>query len=473
VNSLIGEEVAPMGVVPTTATVNVLAYGRVRGGRVIYRDDRVRELAWDEVPAVLRGLDAAEVRAIRLVEVLYPAEELLRVSIVDTPGLNSILPEHEAVAREFITQADAVIWLFSTGQAGKASERDALTAIRAAGKECLGVLNKIDRASAEERTQLVEHLRGELGELVVDVVPYSAREALAARKASPGTSPGTSPSPPADDTSNRSALVRALEERFYSRARALKRAQAQTRLGAVLRAARADVATRQAELAADTERLHSARRNARAEVLVLERELVPAELRALEVAVGRAFRAAAREVLDFVRPRRWALGEHNADPADRDFLIDLLEDTLGEALVAARGRVLAGLWRLFDAAGPLGDGRARDAAARLLDARVLDRFRAFLRGTLRGGRVDDFFSRTLPRLELSEDNITSALARDAGELLGELGAPLRELCVDLGHELDSRAELALATCDLGRLDLDERLAAPLDAAIAALAQSPS
>ena len=82
-------------------------------------------------------------------------------------------------------------------------------------------------------------------------------------------------------------------------------------------------------------------------------------------------------------------------------------------------------------------------------------------------------SRTLPRLELSEDNITSALARDAGELLGELGAPLRELCVDLGHELDSRAELALATCDLGRLDLDERLAAPLDAAIAALAQSPS
>ena len=41
--------------------------------------------------------------------------------------------------------ADAVIWLFTVDQAGKASELEALHSIRSAGKQILGVLNKIDR----------------------------------------------------------------------------------------------------------------------------------------------------------------------------------------------------------------------------------------------------------------------------------------------------------------------------------------
>src|SRR4029453_1727132 len=38
VNAFLGAEVAPVGVTPTTATINVLKYGRERGARVIYLD---------------------------------------------------------------------------------------------------------------------------------------------------------------------------------------------------------------------------------------------------------------------------------------------------------------------------------------------------------------------------------------------------------------------------------------------------
>ena len=138
VNALLGEEVAPMGITPTTATINLLKYGRELGGRVVYRDGQSRAVPWAKVPALLRGPDAAEVQRIKVVEVLYPLDVLQRVNVVDTPGLNSILPEHEATAREFIAQADAVIWLFTVDQAGKASEREALQSIRAAGKKILG-----------------------------------------------------------------------------------------------------------------------------------------------------------------------------------------------------------------------------------------------------------------------------------------------------------------------------------------------
>jgi hypothetical protein len=70
---------------------------------------------------------------------------------VDTPGLNSIQPEHEATAREFIAQADAVIWLFTVDQAGKASEREALSS-RSAALASSARGPKQDRSTAEEMT---------------------------------------------------------------------------------------------------------------------------------------------------------------------------------------------------------------------------------------------------------------------------------------------------------------------------------
>ena len=37
VNAFIGADVAPTGITPTTATINVVSYGRERGGRIIAR----------------------------------------------------------------------------------------------------------------------------------------------------------------------------------------------------------------------------------------------------------------------------------------------------------------------------------------------------------------------------------------------------------------------------------------------------
>src|SRR4030095_4782504 len=105
--------------------------------------------------AAARPLPPWEAAPIRFVERLSPLEALERVSIVDTPGLNSILPEHEATARQFIAQADAVVWLFTALQAGKASEREALERIRGEGKRVLGVVNKVDLADEGERAQIL------------------------------------------------------------------------------------------------------------------------------------------------------------------------------------------------------------------------------------------------------------------------------------------------------------------------------
>jgi hypothetical protein len=47
-----------------------------------------------------------------------------------------------------------------------------------------------------------------------------------------------------------------------------------------------------------------------------------------------------------------------------------------------------------------------------------------VRGYLRGGGVDDFVRRVLPKLDLVEDTIYHALVRDAPDLDREVGAPM-------------------------------------------------
>lgn len=470
VNALLGHEVAPMGITPTTATINLLKYGREPGGRVLYRDGQSKTIPWSRVPALLRGLDPEEARKVELVEVLYPLDVLSRVNIIDTPGLNSILPEHEATARAFIAQADAVIWLFTVDQAGKQSERDALQSIREQGKKILGVLNKIDRL--EQLTEgkgdgsaaggidlmaapppalkaILAHLASPdsgLAGLLETVVPFSGREALLGRQAR-------------DDVrmarANLPALEQALEERFFQRAQIIKQEAARGRLHSLLSKARAytdRLLSRDARV-----QLEQSLRLLSDDSLLFQRDTLPAERKLLIADADTAHRTAARETLDFVRPRRWPFTEHQASPADRDFLLHLLDDKLSSLLKSSRDRIVEAL-RFAP---------TETDAVRLLDEQVYGRYRAFSRGFLRGGKVDEFFVRTLPKLDLTEAAIGRALEKDsptAVELLEEeLLSPLRSFNETLLAERTARVRQLIATDELRSLDVEERLTFPLAA----------
>jgi hypothetical protein len=446
-----------MGITPTTATINVLKYGGERKGRIVWLDDAraPTDVPWAEVPKLLRGLDAAEAKKIRLVEVLSPLETLQRVNVVDTPGLNSIHPEHEETARRFITEADAVVWLFTVDQAAKATEGEALARIRGEGKKILGVLNKIDRCTPEELEKIVSHVKDSLGERLETVVPFAARPALEGRKKKDAAQ---------TQQSNYPALEAALEERFFSRARTIQREAAAIRLRALLGRARTH-----AETLRDTHRLDAlsiALAAVREDAARFRDDFLPAERRRLSEAADQVYAEAARAVLDFVRPRRWAFGSNEAAPADRDFLLGLLDEQLAALFDASRGRVAAELERslaMLRAVEPNADFAGE---LTLLDEQVYGRFRAFARGWLRGGRVDDFFTRSLPKLELSEREIRRALERASPwsdeHAEAELRGPLRAWAERVYTQLGARLERERAQAELSLFDLEARVVAPLE-----------
>jgi Tfp pilus assembly protein PilF/GTPase SAR1 family protein len=474
VNAFIGADVAPTGITPTTATINVVRYGRERGGRIVTADGTTLELGWDALMAHLRALTPDAARAIDRVEILVPLPQLEKIHIVDTPGLNSIQPEHEATARAFIARADAIVWVFTAAQGGKASEKRALGSIRDEGKRVLGVLNKADQLTGEETAEVIGFITGELGELVEAVVPFSARRALAWKQTVTG------------DDGNWHALDGALEQRFFQQARQLKHDGCARALRSVVASARAQVEPLRTHATAAAE----AARAGSGELLASAREFaadsVLAERRALSDATTTLYRRAAREVLDLVRPRRLPFSSHSATTADRDYLIALLSSGFETAIEDGRRRVAAELTvrsRLAEAAARtlstaldvdvVGDlRRAADDQIGLALSRVFDRARAFLRGYLEGGYVEAFFRNDVPRLELAEDAVYHALVRGAPDLDRELGEPLARAATDALTALAGRLDHWGAVIDVHAFDLEVGVGRALEIAEARLSGFP-
>ena len=169
---------------------------------------------------------------------------------------------------------------------------------------------------------------------------------------------------------------------------------------------------------------------------------------------------AAREVLEFVRPRRHMLESHRFGGEDRRYLVELVEDRLYRAMDELAEQVAARSERSIDQLlAPLGGlaaeleaaGLDAEAEARAFAEQVAWAMRAFHRGLVRGGRADQFFDTELPRLDLDPADISRRIGRwwsgAEAEARAELSHGAAELSRRLARALEAearrqRAELA-------------------------------
>ncbi len=162
INALLGQKLLKEGVTPTTTQINVLRFGETQERRVENEN--------------LHTLTA-------------PVELLAELNIVDTPGTNAIIRQHEAITQQFVPRSDLVLFVTSADRPFTESERAFLEQIRDWGKKVIIVLNKIDLfQSCEELDQVVafisENARALLG-ITPEIFPVSARLALYAKLSDP------------------------------------------------------------------------------------------------------------------------------------------------------------------------------------------------------------------------------------------------------------------------------------------------
>ena len=164
VNALIGEQVLQEGVTPTTAAIHLLKYG-----------DQVGQEAGDD--------------GVRLITA--PADLLRDVHIVDTPGTNAVMREHERLTADFVPRADLVLFVTSADRPFTETERAFLETIRGWGKKIVVVINKVDiferPADVEEVVGFVRASAARLLGLTPEIFPVSARLALRAKRGAPAS----------------------------------------------------------------------------------------------------------------------------------------------------------------------------------------------------------------------------------------------------------------------------------------------
>ncbi len=184
INAVIGADIAPTGVLPTTATLHHLRYAPDPFARIQFHPDapgdvKERIVPSSELRAALKG-DAAE-WVIR-VEILQPIASLTRVEILDTPGFNAPDTRHTEAARSAFEEADAAIWLLDAGQPLKQSERRILEEAKAARLPVQILVNKADRLKPEDLATVMTNVNESLSETGIrswaEPLALSARLAL-------------------------------------------------------------------------------------------------------------------------------------------------------------------------------------------------------------------------------------------------------------------------------------------------------
>jgi tetratricopeptide (TPR) repeat protein len=445
INAFIGAEVAPMGIVPTTATLNVLRGGAERRVRLVLHDGSTREGGYEQLAALL---EEAESTGVDRAEIVLPSETLERVWILDAPGTNALDPKHEELAKEAARRADAVLWIFDAAQAGKQSETRMHQELRARGRLVVPVLNKVDRLKPGELDEVCTVVRAGFG---AEPLAVSARKALRARVTGDDVAYTESGFP---------RLLEALDAIVFGRARELKRAACAGRLAEALEAA---LSTEQ-ERAERHVHARTVALDARERLLRLGPDLLLAiddALRAYERELDEAFEAAAHEVLGFVRPRASRLSRHGAHAEDRAFLADLLERRLRDAIERCERRLLAqARARLAQA-----DGEGDEVTERLRTSlrTALATHWGYQRGVLEGGALRRFFDEVLPRAELDVAVLGTALARGRVDSRAELRPALVEALELVQRERVEAREGEVRALDDARRREAERVFGPLRA----------
>lgn len=214
-NAWVGEAMLAVGVLPTTAHINVVKWGPRKVARYVDRDGREHEATFAEAAQIVKRR-AGEILG---VEYWFPNPELRAVNFWDTPGFNAPDPLHEARAIEALQSADAVIWLLDVRQALSATQLERLEQIRSPRERVLVVVNKVDELQGDlaARQQVLAHVQAGLGERVLGIFAVSARDALAARQHD---------APEAQGDGGWAALMSAVQTHFFDRAGRLKAIEA-------------------------------------------------------------------------------------------------------------------------------------------------------------------------------------------------------------------------------------------------------
>mgnify|MGYP006188489547 CR=1 FL=1 len=209
VNALLGEDVLPVGITPTTAVITHLVHGDEKHVQVKPpRGAEPFDIEYAELEKVVKNAEE-DGNEPDWVEIAHPNEFLANsLTLVDTPGVNDISRQKVEITYGYLPRADVIIYVLDATQVLKKSEvvfiRDRL--LKANRDRIVFVLNKIDALDAADAKEVELYARERLEAIIgpVELFSFSGRRALEATR--------DGKEPPAGFVAFREYLVRFLDD---------------------------------------------------------------------------------------------------------------------------------------------------------------------------------------------------------------------------------------------------------------------
>lgn len=198
INAIVGKQILPSSVNPTTATINILEGNKLNNMTIYYRgkDKETVGLPSEKLKNFLENYvtvkndNAAEIEKVELN--ISGNLEAWNCILVDTPGVNDLDEAREEVTFKYLNEADACIVLLDSQQPLSESERRFIKdkVLTNDINRLLFVINRIDDIDENPGGKNFERIRNHVVELLHETLPelkgpkvfgVSSRETLKAR----------------------------------------------------------------------------------------------------------------------------------------------------------------------------------------------------------------------------------------------------------------------------------------------------
>jgi GTP-binding protein EngB required for normal cell division len=164
-NALIGHAVLPTAVVPVTTVPTVIRHGKQLAARVRLHGDTWTDMTVGAVEEyVSEAKNPENAKGVLGVEIFVPSGLLeTGLCFVDTPGLGSVFAGNTAATQAFIPHIDVAVVVIGSDPPLSGDELQLMEAVSQEVRDLVFVLNKADKADAEERAAALDFTRRILG----------------------------------------------------------------------------------------------------------------------------------------------------------------------------------------------------------------------------------------------------------------------------------------------------------------------
>ena len=185
INSLIGEELLPTDILPTTAVINILEYSDKNYAKVYYNDGAIKDIKVENEELFdFTSEGKQETENIKFIKIGLNNEFLKDgLVIIDTPGVNDISKSRVEVTKNILPKCDSVLFLLDAASPLTKTEAEFLeTKILKYKMSTLKfIISKADRLDEDELEESIEGAMERIQKVIsneADVMPYSSREVM-------------------------------------------------------------------------------------------------------------------------------------------------------------------------------------------------------------------------------------------------------------------------------------------------------